>query len=567
VQHLARFWQHVKLDLKHYQNTFNHANLRGRFAIVFSTLLMAGGLLTNQIVRGFVKFFIHFLMIFYFGRFGFGFILGTQSFRTLNVRLYSLILLGLWLYLYYKNLKDTLHVVQEGSYPKPIWIQKIQSSWRERIKAFKDYRMLFKHANLKTKFRLISPFVFMGLDQFLRKGYVKGILLFGIQVSFILYMSMIGLYDLMDLIALDTTFLPPEFIRPSTFNLVYGLLAILIVFVFLYLYIKNIKTVTIHIKNHAYALKPFLLELKELKDHKLYVTLLTFPILGILAFTVLPLVFMISIAFTSYQGSGQHFSWQGFDVFKDLLLISDNLYTLISVIEWTLIWAFFATFTNYFGGILLATLINKKGVKGKKIWRTVFIITMATPQFVSLLIMNQMFAFNGPVNQFLLNLNLIETGINFWGNQTNARILIIIVNMWVGIPYLMLLTSGILMNIPEELYEAAIIEGASKRQLFMKVTMPYMLFITTPLLVTGFIHNINNFNVIYLLTQGKPLGVGLVNAGGTDILITWLYQLTRSYRLYNLSAAIGIIIFIISASISLSIYRRTASYQREGEFA
>jgi arabinogalactan oligomer/maltooligosaccharide transport system permease protein len=276
---------------------------------------------------------------------------------------------------------------------------------------------------------------------------------------------------------------------------------------------------------------------------------------------------MISIAFTGYQGSGQHFGWQGFDVFRDLLLISDNLYTLISVIEWTLIWAFFATFTNYFGGIFLASLINKKGVKGKKIWRTVFIITMATPQFVSLLIMNQMFAFNGPVNQFLLNLNIIETGINFWGNQTNARMLIIIVNMWVGIPYLMLLTSGILMNIPEELYEAAIIEGANKRQLFMKVTMPYMLFITTPLLVTGFIHNINNFNVIYLLTQGKPLGVGLVNAGGTDILITWLYQLTRSYRLYNLSAAIGIIIFIISAAISLSIYRKTASYQREGEFA
>jgi len=139
--------------------------------------------------------------------------------------------------------------------------------------------------------------------------------------------------------------------------------------------------------------------------------------------------------------------------------------------------------------------------------------------------------------------------------------------MWVGIPYMMLLTSGILMNIPEDLYEAATIEGANKLQLFMRVTMPYMLFVTAPLLVTGFIHNLNNFNVIYLLTQGRPLGVGLVNAGGTDILITWLYQLTRSFRLYNLSAAIGIIIFILSASISLSIYRRTASYRREGEFA
>ena len=150
--------------------------------------------------------------------------------------------------------------------------------------------------------------------------------------------------------------------------------------------------------------------------------------------------------------------------------------------------------------------------------------------------------------------------------QSRARILIILINMWVGIPYLMLLTSGILMNIPNELYEAAIIEGANKWQLFSKITMPYMLFMTTPLLVTGFVGNINNFNVIYLLTGGKPLGVGLVNAGGTDILITWLYQLTKSHRLYNLSAAIGIIIFLLSASISLVIYRNTAAYKGEGRF-
>jgi arabinogalactan oligomer/maltooligosaccharide transport system permease protein len=380
-------------------------------------------------------------------------------------------------------------------------------------------------------------------------------------------MAMYGVSDIIDFLALDTTNLSPEFIRPSTFNLVYGLLAFLLTSIFIYIYKKNIQTVTIYVKDKVYQIKPFLIELKELKNHKLYVTFLTFPILGILGFTVLPLVFMILIAFTGYQGSGQHFTWTGISVFKDLLLISDNLYTLLSVIEWTLIWAFFATFTNYFGGIFLATLINKKGIKGKKIWRTIFIITMATPQFVSLLIMNQMFASNGPVNQFLLNLGLVDMGINFWGEQTTARILIIVINMWIGIPYLMLLTSGILMNIPEELYEAATIEGASKRQLFTKITMPYMLFITAPLLVTGFISNINNFNVIYLLTQGKPLGVGLVNAGGTDILITWLYKLTSTYRLYNLSAAIGIIIFVLSASFSLVIYRRTASYKREGEFS
>jgi len=554
---------HIQASIEIYKKT----TLKGKIACVLSLLVMGGGLLTGAFFKAMLKIIYHVTMIFYTVSLGIPFILGSSSFRSLNVRLYSILLILVWVYFYLKNLSQTFNDVKTIKIHRHTWFDQLKHQGKLRKDAFKDYKNLMKLSPWKTRLELMSPFIFMGYYQFKSKAWIKGILLLSIQVLYIIYMLTIGFYDMMDFIALDTTYLPPEFIRPSTFNMVYGLLALLITFVFIFLYIKNIKQVTIYVKNERYHLDSFLVELKALKDHKLYITLLSFPILGVLSFTVLPLLFMILIAFTGYQGSGQHFSWQGVQIFRELLLISDNLYTLLSVIEWTLIWAFFATFTNYFGGILLATLINKKGVKGKKIWRTIFIITMATPQFVSLLIMNQMFAFNGPVNQFLMNAGIISTGINFWGNQLSARVLIIIVNMWVGIPYLMLLTSGILMNIPEELYEAAIIEGASKRQLFTRVTMPYMLFITTPLLVTGFIHNINNFNVIYLLTQGRPLGVGLVNAGGTDILITWLYQLTRSYRLYNLSAAIGIIIFIISASISLSIYRRTASYKREGEFA
>lgn len=546
---------------------FKKSSIYGKITLMSSLIFMSGDFFFHRFFAGILKLFYHIIMMYFMISIGFRYILGLASFRSLNVQFYSIILFGLWIYVYIRHNKTVFERVKQKDFGQSNLFNRIKNYWMLKKQAFKDYRVLFKESNFKTKIDLISPFIFLGYFQFRHKAWIKGILLFGTQLLFIIYIALYGIYDMLDFFALDTSYLPPEFIRPSTFNLVYGLLAFFITSVFIYIYSKNIQSVTIHVKEKVYHLKPFLLEIKELKDHKLYVTFLTFPILGILGFTVLPLVFMILIAFTGYQGAGQHFSWTGLSVFKDLLLITDNLYTLLSVIEWTLIWAFFATFTNYFGGIFLATLINKKGIKGKKIWRTLFIITMATPQFVSLLIMNQMFAFNGPINQFLLNLNIIDIGINFWGEQTSARILIIVINMWIGIPYLMLLTSGILMNIPEELYEAAVIEGANKRQLFTKITMPYMLFITAPLLVTGFIHNINNFNVIYLLTQGKPLGVGLVNAGGTDILITWLYKLTSTYRLYNLSAAIGIIIFIISASISLVIYRRTASYKREGEFA
>ncbi len=567
MNHIKKWFKSIKDRLLSFIDEFKNSSIYGKFTLFSSLFFMSGDFFFHRFLSGLMKLVYHLVMIYFMVSVGFSYMFGLTTFRSLNVQLYSLFLFILWMYVYIKHNRYVFERIKHHDFGEGHVIKRITSYFTLKKQAFKDYRVLFRESSLKTKIDLISPFIVLGYFQFKHKAWIKGILLFGIEVLFIFYMALFGIYDILDFFVLDTSYLPPEFIRPSTFNLVYGLLAFFITAIFIYVYKKNIQSVTIHVKERMYQIKPFLIELKELKDHKLYISFLTFPILGILGFTVLPLVFMILIAFTGYQGSGQHFTWTGLAVFKDLLLITDNLYTLLSVIEWTLIWAFFATFTNYFGGIFLATLINKKGIKGKKVWRTLFIITMATPQFVSLLIMNQMFAFNGPVNQFLLNLNLIDIGINFWGEQTSARILIIIINMWIGIPYLMLLTSGILMNIPEELYEAAVIEGANKRQLFTKITMPYMLFITAPLLVTGFIHNINNFNVIYLLTQGKPLGVGLVNAGGTDILITWLYKLTSTYRLYNLSAAIGIIIFIISASISLVIYRRTASYKREGEFA
>ncbi|MCX5775988.1 MAG: ABC transporter permease subunit, partial [Firmicutes bacterium] len=134
--------------------------------------------------------------------------------------------------------------------------------------------------------------------------------------------------------------------------------------------------------------------------------------------------------------------------------------------------------------------------------------------------------------------------------------------------FYMLLISGLLLNIPKDYYEAASIEGASKGQQFRKITFPHIFFMTTPLLITSFVSNINNFNVIWLLTGGGPLGQGTGGvAGSTDILITWLYKLTmQNNPEYNLGAAIGIIMFIISAIISLLIFRNSSAYKREEEF-
>ena len=181
-------------------------------------------------------------------------------------------------------------------------------------------------------------------------------------------------------------------------------------------------------------------------------------------------------------------------------------------------------------------------------WRTIFILTIAIPQFVSLLLIRKLLSEYGPINEMLLRLGIINDRVNFLGDSSNkwtARLMVVIINMWVGIPYTMLMTSGILMNIPKELYEAAEIDGASKSQVFRKITMPYIIFVTTPYLISSFMGNITSFNIIYLLTGGGPNASAGDVAGDTDLLVTWLFRLTVDQSNYNLGAVVSILTFIL----------------------
>jgi arabinogalactan oligomer/maltooligosaccharide transport system permease protein len=199
-------------------------------------------------------------------------------------------------------------------------------------------------------------------------------------------------------------------------------------------------------------------------------------------------------------------------------------------------------------------------------WRTIFVITIAVPQFVSLMLMSQILHDQGPLNMLLKKWGFISQNIPFLTNATYARITVIIVNIWVGIPYTMLITSGILMNIPADLYESASIDGASPARMFFSITLPYMLFVTTPYLITAFVGNINNFNVIFLLTKGGPLVTDYYQAGKTDLLVTWLYKLTVDKQNYSLASTIGIFVFLICASLSLVVYNLSGSSRKEEEF-
>lgn len=315
-------------------------------------------------------------------------------------------------------------------------------------------------------------------------------------------------------------------------------------------------------------------QVKNLFNENFAVTVLFLPVMFATLLVIVPLSFTIFVAFTNFNGANSGlnlFQWVGFENFVTLFagtganeMMSKTIWTLLS---WTLIWAFFATFLNYVLGMILALLINRKGIKLKKLWRTIFVITIAVPQFVSLLAMSKILGDYGPLNQFLMSAFNLAEPIKFLSDGRIAKITVIIVNCWVGVPYTMLITSGILMNIPEDLYESARIDGAGPFSQFVKITLPYMLFVTGPYLITQFIGNINNFNVIFFLTGSQPNRLYLYNANDTDLLITWLYKITTgSGNQYNVASTLGIFIFIISAFLSLIMYSRIGSVQQEEDF-
>ena len=283
------------------------------------------------------------------------------------------------------------------------------------------------------------------------------------------------------------------------------------------------------------------------------------------ALTILPLIFMICMAFTNYSKIDNHlvlFDWVGLENFATLFDSGSVLgSTFGRVLVWTLVWAFFATFTNYIAGMILAIVINRNDTKAKGFWRFCFVLPCAVPMFVSLLIMRTMLQPEGAVNVLLRQLGFLADGVSlpFFTDPTWARVTVIIINIWVGVPYQMLIATGVLMNIPGDMLEAARIDGANPVQMFFAIKLPYLLSVQGPALVTDFVKNINNFNVIYLLTQDVYVttdqAMAASSAKEVDLLVTWLFRLTQEQYNYKMAAVIGIMVFIICAVFTVVCFR------------
>ena len=372
----------------------------------------------------------------------------------------------------------------------------------------------------------------------------------------------------------------------NTFSIVlYSMLTIVVLIFTCVIMIKSLRDaynnqVGYSIAQRAATLKD---DAGQLLNHSFHLTILALPSLTLAVFTIVPLMFMILVAFTNYNRNtlppNHLFTWVGFDNFAAVLTgtakgmsgsqdASKWSYTFWHILGWTLEWAVIATVSNLFLGMILALVINKKSIKLKKFWRTCLVTVVAVPQFISLLLVSKMFLKTGIFNAMLYKIGLPEVQ---WltGSTSLAKTVIIIVNLWVGVPYTVLTCTGILMNIPEDLYEAAKIDGANPVKMFSKITLPYMMFILGPSLITSFVGNINNFNIIFLLTGGST---GIPNsklqstAGDVDLLITWLYKLTVNDSQYDIASVLGILIFIVEAFFSVVVYSRIGSVKNEEDF-
>ncbi len=455
-------------------------------------------------------------------------------------------------------------------------------------KGIKGLVYAFKYGSYKTRLSAL----FMGFGQIARGQFVKGGLYTLTELSFVLYMLFFGgsyvghlfsgnLGTLLSGEKWNESLQLFEKVRGdnSFLILLYGVVSLVVAALFFIVWGIQLRgSYANDLRLRRGAPLPTLKEdVRALLNERFYLPLLLLPFLGLLVFTVMPLIFMVLIAFTNYDYAhmppGKLFDWVGLDNFKQMFSVSGGgtgfALVFLRVLIWTFVWAFFATFTNYFLGMVIALLIHKKGIRFKGLWRTLFVIAIAVPQFVTLLLMQKILDGDGILNK------LMGTNILWLTDQRYLsllpRAMIILVNIWIGVPYTLLMCSGILMNVPTDYYEAARIDGAGTVRIFFSITLPYMLHITAPYLITQFVGNINNFNVIWLLTGGGPVDNlhygGGSQAQSTDLLVTWLYRLTTDQNpRYNVASVIGIVIFVISAVLSLVTYNRSSATKNEGAF-
>ena len=412
-----------------------------------------------------------------------------------------------------------------------------------------------------------------GLGQIYNKQKAKGYIFLAVTALFLVYFIGIGAGELAKLVTLGTVRGQDN----SLFILIRGAFHLIITVVYFLFYALNIKdagTVAKRINNGITVPK-------TLKDmvHAIYENgfpyLLIIPSYIAMTFAIIfPVLVTLMIAFTNYDfkhtAPTTLLDWIGFQNFTNMWTLSTFRSAFTSVLGWTLIWALAASTLQIVLGILTAIVANQPFVKGKRIFGVIFLLPWAVPAFITILTFSNMFndsvgAINAQVIPLFAKIFPFLDGVLIpWKTDpTWTKIALIMMQGWLGFPYIYVLTLGILQSIPNDLYEAAYIDGANGWQKFRNITFPMILAVAAPTLISQYTFNFNNFSIIYLFNDGGPGSVG-GNAGSTDILISWIYKLTTNTSpQYSMAAAVTLIISVIVISISMIAFKKLHAFDME----
>ncbi|PFN20103.1 maltosaccharide ABC transporter permease MalC [Bacillus cereus] len=416
-----------------------------------------------------------------------------------------------------------------------------------------------KHRKMATMLSIIP-----GMGQIYNKQFVKGLIFLVLTGSFIVAFGDLLNMGLWGIVTLGTE-VPRDH---SVFLLVEGILALIVIVFGLGIYAYNLYDAYQNGKKRDIGtpLNSVKEQYRNLLDQGFPYLMVSPGFLLLIFVVVFPIIFVILIGFTNYDlyhsPPAKLVDWVGFKNFIDIFTLPMWRETFLSVFSWTVIWTFVATTLQVALGIFLAIIVNQRGIKGKAIIRTIFILPWAVPAFVSILVFSGMFNETfGAINNQVLALFGIEK-IAWMTDPFWAKIALIMIQTWLGFPFVFAMTTGILQSIPGELYEAATVDGATAWQQFRKITLPLVLYATAPILITQYTFNFNNFSIIYLFNGGGPAVAGQ-DAGGTDILISWIYKLTMTSAQYGKAAALTMILSLIVITVALWQFKRTKSFQEE----
>lgn len=416
--------------------------------------------------------------------------------------------------------------------------------------------------------KFLLNLVLPGLAQLANKQYIKAILFFlgSLFIGFaaIPYALGYGNYQGQGVAGLISLAQGGRRVDRSIIFMIEGIMVIFLLILALAIYYFAIRDAYRVEKKRIKGIRPHnWFETKESLESHGFPYIVSTPALLVIIFIVLvPVVTTILLSFTSMDPKHQSkFAWNGLANYKVIALgqgVAGKAFW--HILSWTIVWTLAATTLAILIGFILALLVNQDRIRGKKLWRTIYLLPWAVPAFITIMFFSVMLAPNGMLTELISG--LAGHVVNVKNDTTLTRIALVLLQGWLGSSYIFLLCTGILQSIPQDLYEAAEIDGAGSWKRVQHITIPLLLYQIAPLLVTQYTFNFNNYSIIALFNNGGPFVPSKYGnlAGSSDILISYIFKLTIENQYQALGAAITILISLVLMFVSFLGFRKTKAF-------